>query len=262
MNYNIIKYYMTQIKNKEDIILFINKKISFFEDVIQKTIINVQKNKILDILGMNDVNLCINALQEISIKISNLNLIKINSASEITISLLQEINNDISGVLKQYGTESLMDLINICVGLNNDNLEKSDKFNLLRKYFHPIHYKIIQLKKSENEPAQNYKKINEDYITEKTPNLECMEIPCNAKKFHIRVYGMKLYIYNEITNTHLLIYGIVDDIILKLLNNNFIENINKEIIQNLPNDVIFKSVDFENYKKSNTLKDFLIIDTL
>ena len=24
MNYNIIKYYMTQIKNKEDIILFIN----------------------------------------------------------------------------------------------------------------------------------------------------------------------------------------------------------------------------------------------
>ena len=96
---------------------------------------------------MNDVNLCINALQEISIKISNLNLIKINSASEITISLLQEINNDISGVLKQYGTESLMDLINICVGLNNDNLEKSDKFNLLRKYFHPIHYKIIQLKK-------------------------------------------------------------------------------------------------------------------
>ena len=44
------------IKNNVDMISLVEKKIDFFKDVIQKTIIHVQKNKFLDILGISDVN--------------------------------------------------------------------------------------------------------------------------------------------------------------------------------------------------------------
>ena len=41
---------MAQKKISPDIISLISKKIIFFEDVIQKTILHVQKNKMLDII--------------------------------------------------------------------------------------------------------------------------------------------------------------------------------------------------------------------
>ena len=40
------------IKNTVDMISLVEKKIDFFKDVIQKTIIHVQKNKFFDILGI------------------------------------------------------------------------------------------------------------------------------------------------------------------------------------------------------------------
>ena len=39
----------------EDVIILVERKIDFFKDVIQKTILHVQKNKSLDILGVSDV---------------------------------------------------------------------------------------------------------------------------------------------------------------------------------------------------------------
>lgn len=40
----------------------IDKKIQFFQDIIQKTLLYVQKNKILDVLTSSDVNSCIDIL--------------------------------------------------------------------------------------------------------------------------------------------------------------------------------------------------------
>ena len=54
-----------------DIVLLISKKVVFFEDVIQKTILHVQKNKMLDIVNISDVNSCIHTLFELSGKITN-----------------------------------------------------------------------------------------------------------------------------------------------------------------------------------------------
>jgi len=56
-------------KNVSEMMPQIEKKIDFFKDVIQKTIIHVQKNKFLDILGISDVCSCIERLGELSIRL-------------------------------------------------------------------------------------------------------------------------------------------------------------------------------------------------
>ena len=50
----------------DDVVLLVEKKLYFFKDVIQKTILYVQKNKTLDILGVSDIIACIDKLTEIT----------------------------------------------------------------------------------------------------------------------------------------------------------------------------------------------------
>ena len=55
------------LKNDDkNIVSLLQKKNIFFKDVIQKTIIHIQQNKKLDILGVSDITLCIDNLYEIN----------------------------------------------------------------------------------------------------------------------------------------------------------------------------------------------------
>ena len=90
---NLIIKKDTNPKTTCDMFSLVEKKIDFFKDVIQKTIINVYKNKSLDILGISDVNNCIERLGEISKKIQEISDIK-NNADNI-INALQIINNEL-----------------------------------------------------------------------------------------------------------------------------------------------------------------------
>ena len=96
-------------KNTPEIVTLIEKKLLFFQDVIQKTIIHVQKNKILDILGISDVNACIERLGDLSKKIQEVSENITNT--DVLINNLQQINNELSSLLKSYGTDSLDDLL-------------------------------------------------------------------------------------------------------------------------------------------------------
>ena len=231
---------------KENEILIINNKITFYKDIIKKTLIYVQKNKTLDILGIVDINTCINKLIELNIKL-NCIIEKIKFSLELNTNIINElqiINNELSTLLKNYGTQDLEDLLIICFGnnkLTNTDLELL-KFELLKKYFHPISYKVLNKNEENN-------KFN---------NLECLEIDSNIKKFHIKVYGIKLYIYNSDLNKGIMITGMIDDIIVDFLNNNFILLKNTEIKENLPNDNIFKEECFHKFLSSLILKDYLI----
>ena len=243
---------------KTDVITLIEKKVAFFHDIIQKTILNVQKNKTMDILGVSDVNSCINTLNGLNEKMRN--IVKFNepSTTENLINTLQIINNELSGLLKSYGTESLEDLLSICFGNNNciiTNEEESDKFELLKKYFHPTSYKVINKKDDNGKKTMTF---IDDFISEKTRNLDCFDVVFNAKQFHNKVYGMKLYIYNSSFKKNLLIYGIVDDVILDFMENKYITGKMIKIKENLPNDEEFKSDSFGRYLISLTLKDFLM----
>jgi len=238
-------------KSTNEVFSLVEKKIDFFKVVIQKTIIHVQKNKNLDILGISDVSTCIEKLSEISKKLEEIENMKKNTTDNI-INNLQFINNELSSLLKTYGTENLEDLLLICFGNNNkitdDELEKS-KLDILNKYFHPTSYKVIT-KKDENKKSND----NDDKIK----NLDCNDVFSTYKQFHMKVYGMKVYINSIPLKKTLLIYGILDDTIIEFLYNKFITIKINDIRNNIPNEIDFQKDAFEKFILSLTLKDLLI----
>jgi ATP-dependent Lon protease len=244
--------------DKPDIVVLIEKKVAFFHDIIQKTILNVQKNKIMDILGVSDVNSCINTLNGLNEKMRNILLFDKPSTTEELINQLQLINNELSGLLKSYGTDSLEDLLSICFGNNNciiSNEEEYAKFELLKNYFHPTSYKVINKKEDTGKKTMTFV---DDFISDKTKNFDCSDVVLNSKQFHNKVYGMKLYIYNSSFKKNLLIYGTVDDVIIDFMNNKYINEKMRKIKDNLPNDNEFKGEAFGRFLISLTLKDFFI----
>ena len=233
----------TEQKQPDDMLSLVEQKINFFKDIIQKTIIHVQKNKKLDILGINEINICIEKLSELS---KNLEEIITLSSTKTTINELQLMNNELSSLLKNYGTESLDDLLLICFGSNYNLVTDENelhKFELLKKYFHPTSYKVIAKKDDSND---------------KNNNLSCSDIVLNYKQFHMKVYGISVVVNSLQLKKSLLIYGIVDDIIIEFLNNKYISNKIKSLRENIPNDHNFKSDNFEKYISTLMLKDFLI----
>ena len=234
-----------------DVLPLVEKKIEFFKDVIQKTIIRIQKNKILDILGISDVSSCIEKLGELSKKIEEMMGQKITSTDGV-IHSLQLINNELSSLLKNYGTENFEDLLLICFGNNNKittDENEYDKFELLKKYFHPTSYKVMPKKEELKKKDDN---------DDKHVNLSCFDIVSVYKQFHMKVYGIKVYVYSIPLKKNLLIYGIVDDVVIDFLNNKFISNKLKIIKDNIPNDSNFQRESFDKFISSLMLKDLLI----
>lgn len=246
------------LKNSQDINNLVEKKLIFFQDVIQKTILNCQKNKMLDILGVSDITSCTNILNSISEKMKEVSDNIVNMPTDTVVSKLQILNNDLSGLLKNYGTESFEDLLSICFG-NNTSLVINDddalKYELLKKYFHPTQYKVVTLKKSDGEKSKTT--FMDDYATEKTKNLDCSDLSITSKQFHLRVYGIKVYVYHSGFNKHLMIYGIIDDVMIHFLNNKYINNKISDITKIKPTEDDFNCDCFDKYLSSLTLKDFL-----
>ena len=230
-------------KNTSDVNILVDKKLEFFKDIIQKTILHVQRNKTLDILGVSDISTCIDRLNELNKKINEITC----DETDNQINGLQFINNELSGLFKNYGTQHLDDLLIICFGNNYKitiDKEESQKFELLKKFFHPTSYKVI-VKKDE----------------EKSKNFDCSDITTSYKQIHMKIFGMKLHINNQTLKKSLLIYGIVDDIIVDFLNNQYISTKQQNILTNLPNDDNFKGDIFKMFVSSLNLKDYFVYDS-
>ena len=137
-------------KNLEsDFICLAENKIKSLQDVIKNTIISVQKYKILNILNASDLNIAVQRLEQVFNRLEKLesNFNNSKETKENILNELQNINNEISSILKSYGTYSFDNLIQICFG--NDFLKSlitnnnKDKYDIIRKYIHPIGYKVI-----------------------------------------------------------------------------------------------------------------------
>jgi len=228
-----------------DMISLVEKKMAFFQDIIQKTLLHVQQNKLLNILGVSEVNSCINTLCSFDKQIKEpIQLAQIDNS----INTLQIINNELSGLFKLFGTNSFSDLLFVCFGSNNNDCyakceQEFSKIELLKKYFHPTNYKI-----------------NSKSATEMYPNLSCTDVSINSKQFFMKVHGIQVVIYNYSTKRSLIVNGYIDDILVDILNNKFINDVNNQIKQNLPNDSDFKLPVFQNFLASLSLKDYLITD--
>jgi ATP-dependent Lon protease len=227
--------------------LIVEKKLEFFKEVIEKTLFHINKNKLLGIISIVDVNISTNKLCELSNIIKEL-LTNATPNIEIKINALQNINNELSSLIKNYGTYDLNDLLIICFG--NDINNKNDlKFELLQKYFHPISYKILN--KVEPETKRSF---------------DCFDININNnnyKQFYVKVHGIALHVYNSNLKKGMIIYGIVDDILLDFLySNTFLSDKIQNIKINVPNESNFDVDSFDRFISSLVLKDFLINNTV
>ena len=247
-------------KNNSFYLPLVEKKIEFFKDVVKKTILHVQKNKFFDILGISDVSTCVEKLGEISKKIEEITTNKIDN--DTLVNYLQNINNELSYILKIYGTENLEDLLLICFGNNNkvvDSEKESSKYEMLIKYFHPTSYKLAnkkeEFKLTNNKNNENFEN-NEDKIT----NLTCYDISSSYKQFHMKVYGIKVLIYNDLLKKSLVVFGIIDDIGVDFLNDNYIKDKKNDIFKNIPKNIEFQNENFHSFISSLNLKDFLIYE--
>lgn len=243
-------------KNKEnpELELLIERKITFLKEIIQKTILNIHKNKLLEIVNLSDVNGCIHHLSNLNKKLNN---IATDTSSDDKINTLQLVTNEISLTFRAYGTDSFEDLLLVCFGnAPTTNYVISDmdkqKFELLKRYFHPIGYTIMK-------KSANSKQIKpEAELNENSKNLECIDVPMKTKPFHLKVFGIQTIVHNIQENKSIIITGIVDDIMLEMLDNDFIKLKHQTIINDVPNSPGFDLNTFERFLNTLNLKDYLI----
>ena len=112
----------TQSKKKSkkiDPYLFSKNKIDKYISMIQKTMLSVQKYKLLDVISAGEMSLCIKSLEMLYDEIQKLNY-TLASKNDIDyddiVNRLQKINNELSSIFRSYGTESLEHLISVCFG--------------------------------------------------------------------------------------------------------------------------------------------------
>lgn len=249
-------------KSINDIVVLIEKKICFFQEVIQKTILHIQQNKILDIISVGDLNNYTTTLIGLSERLKDITDATITNNTDNVINTLQHINNDMSSLFKSVGTSSFEDLLWICCGNNSVNtyaisdMEKQ-KFDILKKYFHPTGYKILNSsKKNDNE-----KNMDDRYFNEKSKNLDCIDVNIKTKSFYLKVHGLQVIIHNLQHKKSLVITGLVDDLVLDVLNNKFINTKICTVQENIPSSDEFNDETFQRFIKSLTLKDYLLCET-
>lgn len=238
-----------------DVMLLVHKKVGFFKDVVQRTILHIHRNKQFDILGISDINTCVEKLGVVSCQIKDvLEASESNANPDELVSRLQIINNELSGLLRVYGTDSLDDLLLICFG---NNIKFSDeefhKFELLKKYFHPTSYKTVN-KKDEIKTKKTLCELADDDMK----NLECRDVVQTYKQFHMKVHGMKLYMNSSVQNKSILIHGLVDDVIVDFLNSPFINAKKQRIVDTMPSNFNEQFKSFDNFMSSLTLKDYFV----
>lgn len=237
-------------QKNEDIVILIDRKIAYFQDVIQKTMKHVQKNKVLEILAASSVNVCTSRLIELSKNIKTI----VNNDKNIdnNVNTLQLISNDLSSILKNFGTESFEDLLIICFGNNSMNtyaISETDKqkFDLLKKYFHPTKYELLSSKKE----------TESNDLTENSKNLDCRDIMGKSNKFRLKVFGISLIVHNNYHNKSIIISGIVDDVSLEIINNQFVSLKMESIKQNMGS---FDAIPYNRFVDSLNLKDCLLYE--
>jgi ATP-dependent Lon protease len=245
--------------SSSEIVLLLEKKIVFFQDVIQKTSVYVQTNKLLNILGVGEVNNCVSILHDLTSKLQETYSIFENLNQEKTdniINVLQHINNELSILFKLFGTQLFEDLLWVCFGNNSvstyaiSDMDKQ-KFELLKRYFHPTGYKVL----GSSKPGKQ-----EEGLNEKSKNLEMIDLSSKIKPFHLKVHGVQLVVHNLQHKKSLLISGYIDDVCVSFLNNKLVSSKLNAIKENVPNSIEFKEETFERFITSLTLKDYLIYE--
>ena len=247
------------------------KKTKLYQNIIQDTILYVQKYKTLDVIDAGELNICIQSLETLYEQTKNIVTILGGKKSLIdfndVINRLQNINNDLSVNFRLYGTKNIDDVLNICFGneyINqNINEENKDLFEVIKKYTHPINYKILDWKdkNEKKEPKQKLAKnrIIEDFmLVETAATLDCFDLARTTKKFQTKVYGIKICFQNPQKRKTMIISAVTDDMVINCMNLQYLANKLAILNKNKPGDPDFLVADFTRFCNSLTLKELLV----
>lgn len=273
------------IKYNEKLYVLIEDKINYIKNIIRNTNLSIQEYNKYELFSNTEMNNCITNLNSLY---ENIQTIKSELEKENTpnnsktyekkienfIDKLQNIINNLSPILSKYGTKNIDDIIYICFGseFNNYNIAKINpelpveinyKFDLIKKYIHPIGFKLQNNEKKNSIQYSTNHYMNINKITDDSnnilnaPQFECFESDFISKSFHEKVYGIKIIIHSN-SNKTLIINGIIDDINIDLIDNLFIDKRKKDLLLYVPEIASFNHDLFKRQINSLTLKDILI----
>ena len=247
------------------------EKIEFFRNVVDDIAKGLNYYNSLNILTLHELNSAFDALEKTVNIINSINYDNI-------IDELQYINNNISSIIRNYGSYSFEHIINICLSSNfaeknftNDLLHY--KYKLLGKHMHPLNYNIINwngktLKNANNNANNNNKEISKLKILDDKTLLECASLECfdlarTNTNFITKVYGIKVIIQDVINQKTLVINCLCDDLLTLNNSNKFIinkkESIAKYITTNgLSTSDFYNAEIWNNFLNNFSLKELLI----
>ena len=241
-------------------------KIAFYKLIIDDIQCAINKYRLMNIINSNEYNFCIEGLEKI------INLINTITEDNI-VNDLQYINNNLSSSIKSYGIYNFEYLLEICFGseyldkiIINDEIK--NKYILIKKYLHPINYKILNWnnktnKKIPNKDIAKNKIIDDKIIIEDSDMLECFDLMRSSTNFNIRVNGVKLIIHDYSNKRTLSINCIVDDILINNIEYSFIKTRKSDLqcfitSNNLHKNEVFSIESWTNYFNNLNIKDYLI----
>jgi ATP-dependent Lon protease len=245
------------------------KKTSSMKELVRTSILSIQNYKKLDIITASEYNICIQNLEEIynnlnDIYISLKNAEKNTDYNNINDKLI-EVKFKMIHVFKTNGTDNIQDLVNT---LFEDNYLKSviteDNqylFNIIKKYFHPIKYKLLKWQNTKKNTKKNISKnrIVEDFmIIESAKDFDCFDLARTSQNYQLKVSGIKIAIHNEKNKETLIVSGIVDDMIISCLNEPYINERYNKLFEEKPTEPSFTTPDFKCFIDSLILKDYLV----
>ena len=232
--------------DKNTIDIFKNK-IAFFQDLIQNTLLQVERNKLLDIIGISHINSCVDSLKVLSNKICHINqLLLKNNNKDVILSELQTLNNDFALLIKTYGTLHLDELLKVCLGENKITISSPQdvaKLLLLKKYFHPLGYSVLNNNEVDPKP------------------LSCYDIDMHTEEFHAKIHGIQIHVYSHVLKKTLVIHGIIENVLVDILNDEYINTRHAELLACLICPPTHNSNVITNFVGALTLKDYLITTT-
>ena len=263
-------------KNKQKtsvdgVINIIQQKNMIIQDIIRNTILSISRNKSDEIFSNNDSILSISILTELYGKTTNLHTELINSKNKKTddiIVSLQKIIDKLSMVICGFGTNYIEDLLFISFGTEFKNTQAPNpvlqsKYDLIKRYIRPISYKIVQwgkkkvLHRHKNIICEN-KIIEDDVDIENYNTLECFDIESGMDSFIQKVYGLRVIMHNEKARKTLIINGIIDDIHIECISNEYVSARLQELESLMVGRESVEKVLIKNIIKTSTLKDLLI----
>ena len=216
--------------------------LNYYKEIIKNTIRACQIYKKHSLFTINDVNICVRALE--------LLYEQCNELDDFNEEKMNDIKNDLLVIFKSYGTYNIYDLFYLLGDKELiEHLEIYNKYELIKDIVHPIGFKQYpKSKKKYTKSLNKLKLIDDTMIIENSKQLECYDMSRTSGDFYLRVYGIKLILHYK--QSVYIIKCIVDDL--------YLSNLDYDYLIEYKHQFVNDNNHITTYIENMTLKDTLI----